>query len=205
MRRREFIALGRRRDGRVAVQRGRAAGRARAADRRAVGLCGKTDPTALTFLGAFRQNLAALGWREGSNLYIDLRWTAGDINRAASFAKEPAALQPDAILANTTPITAAVQHETKTIPIVFVVVADPVGSGLVESLARPGGNTTGFTALEYGVSAKWLELLKEIAPRVTRVAVLRDLTIRNRPIGGNPGGRAGAGRGVDAGRRSRCW
>jgi putative tryptophan/tyrosine transport system substrate-binding protein len=132
----------------------------------------ETDPTAQAFLATFRQGLAALGWSEGNNLYIELRWTAGNINRAVSFAKELVALQPDAILASTTPITAAIQHETTTIPIVFVHVADPVGSGFVESLAYPGGNITGFLNMEGTLAEKWLELLKEIAPRTIRVALM---------------------------------
>ncbi len=132
----------------------------------------ETDLTALAFLAAFKQGLAVLGWNEGKNLYIELRWTAGNINRAVSFAKELVALQPDAILANTTPITATLQHETKAIPIVFVAVADPVGSGLVESLAHPGGNITGFLNMEGTLAEKWLELLKEIAPRTIRVALM---------------------------------
>jgi putative ABC transport system substrate-binding protein len=132
----------------------------------------ETDPTALAFVAAFKQGLAALGWNEGKNLYIELRWTAGNVNRAVAFAKELVALQPDAILANTTPITATLQHETKTIPIVFVAVADPVGSGLVESLAHPGGNITGFLNMEGTLAEKWLELLKEIAPRTIRVALM---------------------------------
>jgi putative ABC transport system substrate-binding protein len=131
----------------------------------------ESDPQAQTRVAAFKQGLAALGWSEGSNLRIDLRWSAGDINRAASLAKELMALQPDAILADTTPGTAAIQHETKSVPIVFVAVNDPVGSGFVESLPRPGGNLTGFLNLEATLAEKWLELLKEIAPPTTRVAV----------------------------------
>jgi putative tryptophan/tyrosine transport system substrate-binding protein len=132
----------------------------------------KTDPTALAFLAAFKQGLAALGWSEGKNIYIEVRRTAGDVSRAVSLAKELVALQLDAILANTTPVAVTLQRETKAIPIVFVAVADPVGSGLVESVARPGGNITGFLNMEGTLSEKWLELLKEIAPRSVRVALM---------------------------------
>jgi putative tryptophan/tyrosine transport system substrate-binding protein len=132
----------------------------------------EADPRAQAYFAAFRQGLATLGWNAGSNLRIDVRWAAGDVQRAASFAKELVALQPDAILAHTTPVTAAIQRETKIIPIVFLSVADPVGSGFVESLSHPGGNVTGFTNLEATLVEKWLELLKEIAPRTTRVAVM---------------------------------
>ena len=132
----------------------------------------ETDPEAQARLTAFRRRLASLGWSEGSNLHIDVRWSAGDVARAASLAKELVALQPDAILANTTPVTAAVQHETNSIPIVFVQVSDPVGSGFVESLSRPGGNISGFLNLEDSMVGKSLELLKEIAPSITVVAVM---------------------------------
>jgi putative ABC transport system substrate-binding protein len=132
----------------------------------------ETDPEAQARLTAFRRRLASLGWSEGSNLHIDVRWSAGDVARAASLAKELVALQPEAILANTTPVTAAVQHETNSIPIVFVQVSDPVGSGFVESLSHPGGNISGFLNLEDSMVAKSLELLKEIAPSITLVAVM---------------------------------
>jgi putative ABC transport system substrate-binding protein len=132
----------------------------------------EADPEAQALYAAFRQGLAALGWIVGSNLRADLRWGAGDINRASSYAKELVAQQPDVILAHTTPVTAAVQNETKAIPIVFVAVSDPIGSGFVESLARPGGNITGFINLEATLVEKWLELLKEIAPRTTTVAIM---------------------------------
>jgi ABC-type uncharacterized transport system substrate-binding protein len=132
----------------------------------------ENDPQSQSLLSAFKQELAALGWIEDRNLRIDDRWAAGDVNRAGAFAKELVALQPKVILSNTTPVTAALHHETKTIPLVFVVVSDPVGSGFVESLPRPGGNVTGFVNLEASLVEKWLELLKEIAPRVTRVGVM---------------------------------
>jgi putative ABC transport system substrate-binding protein len=126
-------------------------------------------------LAAFHQELQRLGWTVGTNVQIDYRW--GDAGAFPRYSEELLALAPDVILASATPSVQALQKVTSTVPIVFAMVADPVGAGLVESLARPGGNTTGFTPMEYGVAAKWLELLKEIAPRVTRVAVLRDLTI----------------------------
>ena len=132
----------------------------------------ENNPRAQYLLSAFKQELAALGWFEDRNLRIDHRWAAGDVNRAGQFAKELVALQPKVILSNTTPVTAALHRETKTIPLVFVVVSDPVGSGFVESLSRPGGNVTGFVNLEASLVEKWLELLKEIAPGVTRVGVM---------------------------------
>jgi putative ABC transport system substrate-binding protein len=127
-------------------------------------------------LAAFTQALQQLGWSEGRNLRIDTRWaTANDIRRHAA---ELAALAPDVLVAGQgTPTTAALLEATRTIPIVFVVVIDPVGAGFVASLARPGGNATGFTIYEYSMSGKWLELLKEIAPGVTRAAVLRDSAV----------------------------
>ena len=128
-------------------------------------------------IAAFVQALQRLGWSDGRNLRIDHRWAAGDTARFQRYAEELLALAPDVILAAATPSVQALQRATRTVPIVFANVADPVGAGFVDSLARPGGNATGFTPFEYGLSGKWLELLKEIAPRVTRVAVLRDLTI----------------------------
>ena len=130
------------------------------------------DPEALLRLAAFKEKLGTLGWAEGRNLTIDIRWTAGDIARAAAFAKELVSLHPDVILTNTTPSTAAVQRETKTIPIVFTIVSDPVGSGFVKTLSRPGGNITGFINLEDSLVQKWLELLKELSPQIARVTVI---------------------------------
>jgi putative ABC transport system substrate-binding protein len=123
---------------------------------------------------AFAQGLQELGWIVGGNVRIDIRWGASDPDRSRSYAAELVALAPDVILASGTPSVMALLPATHTVPIVFANVIDPVGSGFVESLARPGGNATGFSMFEYGISGKWLELLKEIAPRVTRVAVLRD-------------------------------
>ncbi|MFY9838196.1 MAG: ABC transporter substrate-binding protein [Xanthobacteraceae bacterium] len=130
------------------------------------------DPEAQFWLAAFKQRLMALGWTEGRNLRIDTFWAAGDISRAAEFAKALVTLQPEVILSNSTPVTEALHRETKEVPLVFVNVSDPIGSGFVESLPRPGGNVTGFINLESSLVEKWLELLKEIAPRVTQVAVM---------------------------------
>jgi ABC-type uncharacterized transport system substrate-binding protein len=135
------------------------------------------DPEAQARIAAFRQELQQLGWTDGRNVRIDYRWVAGDAGRFHRYAEELLALAPDVILASATPSVQALQQATRTVPIVFANVGDPVSMGFVDSLARPGGNTTGFTPLEFGFGAKWLELLKEIAPRVTRVAVLWDLTI----------------------------
>ena len=135
------------------------------------------DPEAQARLAAFLQGLQQLGWTDGRNVRIDYRWAAGDADRIRRYAAELVALAPDVILASGSPSVAALLQATRTVPIVFAHVADPVGAGFVESLARPGGNATGFTLFEYGISGKWLELLKEIAPGVTRVAVLRDPAI----------------------------
>ena len=135
------------------------------------------DPEGEARIAGFVQGLQQLGWSDGRNVRIDYRWAAGDAGHFQRYAEELLALAPDGIFAAATPSVRALQHVTRTVPIVFAIVADPVGAGFVDSLARPGGNVTGFTPFEYGISGKWLELTKEIAPRVTRVAVLRDLTI----------------------------
>jgi putative ABC transport system substrate-binding protein len=135
------------------------------------------DPEAPARLAAFAQGLGEFGWNVGRNVRIDYRWGAGDAERIGKEAAELVALAPDVILSSGSPSVAALQRATGSVPIVFVQVVDPVGSGFVESLARPGGNITGFSVFEYGISGKWLELLKEIAPRVTQVAVLRDLAL----------------------------
>src|SRR5215469_9114173 len=127
-------------------------------------------------LAAFQQALAELGWSDGGNVRIETRWGAGDADRYRQYAAELVTLAPDVVLAVTTAVAAALQRETRSVPIVFAQAADPVGAGVVASLARPGGNTTGFTTFEYGISPKWLALLKEIAPHVTRAAVIRDST-----------------------------
>jgi putative tryptophan/tyrosine transport system substrate-binding protein len=121
---------------------------------------------------AFAQGLQQMGWAVGSNLRIDTRWGAGDVERHRKYVAELLALAPDVILASGSPELRAVLQATRDLPIVFANVSDPVGQGFVASLPRPGGNVTGFTSFEFGQSAKWLELLKEIAPRVTRAAVL---------------------------------
>jgi ABC-type uncharacterized transport system substrate-binding protein len=132
------------------------------------------DPQSKPRVAAFLQGLQQLGWTEGRNAQIDIRWGVADAASSRRYAAEMVALAPDVILTAASAATAAVQEATRTLPIVFVNVTDPVGAGYVASLARPGGNVTGFTFAEYGMSGKWLELLKEIAPRVTRVAILRD-------------------------------
>jgi putative ABC transport system substrate-binding protein len=132
------------------------------------------DPEGKDRIAAFRQGLQELGWTDGRNVRIDTRWTEADAERMRRYAVELVALAPDVILAATTPGVTAVQHATRTVPVVFVTLIDPVSAGFVSNLARPGGNTTGFALFEYGTSVKWLELLKEIAPGVTRVAVVRD-------------------------------
>jgi putative ABC transport system substrate-binding protein len=124
------------------------------------------------FVATFREGLQQLGWAEGRNIRIDFRWAALDAELMQRFAKELVALQPDIILSNTTPTTTALLQQTRTIPIVFAIVGDPIGSGFVASFARPGGNVTGFNVSEPTQSGKWVELLKEVVPRVARVAIL---------------------------------
>jgi len=123
-------------------------------------------------LSGFTQGLAELGWVDGRNLRTEVRWGSGDVDRIRTFAKELVALQPDVILAHGTPVTAALQRETRTIPIVFVTVSDPVGDGFVAGLPHPGGNITGFLTSESAITAKMFELLSEIAPGLKRVAIL---------------------------------
>src|SRR5574342_267760 len=133
----------------------------------------ESDPRAQARVAAFRQGLQTLGWAEGRNIRIDIRWaTTSDAPAMQRAAKELLALQPDVILSHNTPTTATLLRQTRTIPIVFVVVSDPIGSGFVASFPRPGGNVTGFTNIEPAMASKWLELLKEVAPRVSRVAFL---------------------------------
>jgi len=121
--------------------------------------------------------LQQLGWTDGRNVQIDTRWAGGNANDIRRHAVELAGLSPEVILANGSAAVAPLLQATRAVPIVFVVVPDPVGAGFVESLARPGGNATGITPFEYGIGVKWLELLKQIAPRVTRAAVLRDAAL----------------------------
>jgi putative tryptophan/tyrosine transport system substrate-binding protein len=123
------------------------------------------------------QELQKLGWREDGNLQIEYRRSLGKADSARKYAVELVVLAPDVILANGSSSTGPLLEATRTVPIVFVIVPDPVGAGFVDSLARPGGNATGFSQFEYAVGGKWLGLLKEIAPQVTRVGVLRDVAI----------------------------
>jgi ABC-type uncharacterized transport system substrate-binding protein len=132
------------------------------------------DSEALRRTTALVQGLQRLGWTEGGNVRLDTRWGAGSADLFRTYAAELVALKPDVLLAASGATMPSLLQATRTVPIVFVQVPDPVGAGFVESLARPGGNATGFTNFEYGLSGKWLELLKETAPRVTRAAVLRD-------------------------------
>jgi putative tryptophan/tyrosine transport system substrate-binding protein len=135
-----------------------------------------SDPDAQAQHAAFLQGLQQLGWTDGRNVRIDARWAAGNAADARKYAAELVALAPDVILAGGSSMVEPLLQATRTVPIVFTIVADPLGSGVVDSLSRPGGNATGFMLFEYSLSGKWLELLKEIAPRVTRAAVLRDPT-----------------------------
>ena len=132
------------------------------------------DPYGQARVAAFQQALQQLGWTDGRNARIDIRWHESDADRARRYAQELIALAPDIFLADATVSVTALQHVTRTLPIVFAVVPDPVGAGFVDGLSRPGGNITGFMGFEYGFSGKWLELLKQIAPQVTRAAVIRD-------------------------------
>jgi len=132
------------------------------------------DPESINRLTAFRQALQQLGWTDGGNIAIEYRWTAANPNRRREFAAELVSRQPDVLLVSTGPTLEALLQVTRTIPIVFTSVIDPVGTGQVESLAHPGGNATGFTNIEWVISEKWPDLLKQMAPRITRVAVMRD-------------------------------
>jgi putative ABC transport system substrate-binding protein len=169
MRRREFITLV---GGAAAWPVGAVAQQDRA--RRIGVLMGfaESDREGQAFVAAFREGLQKLGWAEGRNIRIDYRWTGLDKELIQRFTKELVALQPDLILTQSTPATAELLRQTRTIPIVFALVADPIGSGFVASFPQPGGNITGFVTMEPTMAAKWLELLKEIAPRTARVAML---------------------------------
>ena len=133
---------------------------------------GANDPEGILWLSSFIQASRQLGWTEGRNMRLEIRWGASDLGLQRMYAKELVQLQPDVILAHGTTPTGALQRETSTIPIVFAAVSDPVGEGFVESLPRPGGNITGFIFTEGGMGGKWLELLKELAPRVKRAAMI---------------------------------
>src|SRR5262249_33552726 len=132
------------------------------------------DPQAQARNAAFLQGLQQLGWTVGHNVEIEYRWSGGNIDDTRKYAAELVALAPDVIFVPGSAAVAALRQATRAVPIVFALVADPVGSGFVDSLARPGGNVTGFSWVDFGIGAKWLELLKEIAPNVTRAAILRD-------------------------------
>src|SRR5262249_53906544 len=138
---------------------------------------GANDPQTQNRNAAFLQALQQLGWTVGQNVQIDYRWSAGSEDDARKYAAELVALAPDVIFASGGAAVEPLRRATRTVPIVFVLVPDPVGVGFVDSLARPGGNITGFTNFDYGIGAKWLEVLKEIAPNTTRAAVLRDPNI----------------------------
>jgi putative tryptophan/tyrosine transport system substrate-binding protein len=171
MRRREFVAL----LGGVAVvwPRGGRAEQSEPSRRVAVlSSLPETDPLSQEWDAAFRKRLKELGWVDGRNFHLDCRYGAGSVERVRQFASELVALNPDVLVAITTPATAALQAQTHTIPIVFASVSDPVGSGFVASLAKPGGNITGFLDIEGSLSGKWLELMHEIAPSVSRVAAM---------------------------------
>src|SRR5262245_29204338 len=135
---------------------------------------GERDPETQLRVGAFREGLQKLGWVEGRNLRVEYRWGGGSLERTRTYAAELVALKPDVIFGAPTSAAMALYRETRTIPVVLAQVPDPVGVGLVDSLARPGGNITGFALFEYAIALKWLELLKQIAPHVTRVAILYD-------------------------------
>jgi ABC-type uncharacterized transport system substrate-binding protein len=156
---------------------------------RRIGILGPTaadDPEYQDRMAAFLQALAQLGWTVGRNVRIDMRWAAGDAARIRKYAEELVVLAPDVILAPGSATTGPLLQLTRAVPIVFATIPDPVGAGFVESLARPGGNATGFTAFEYGTSGKWLELLKEIVPNMTRVGghIRRDRPVCRDSIGG---------------------
>ena len=172
MRRREFISL---LGGALTAWPFAAQAQQREQMRRIGALIGFTEtdpPDVQSWLAAFRGTLAKLGWREGSTLQIEVRWTGYDSDKMKTFAKELVDLRPDAILSVTTPVTGALVRETQTIPIVIATVSDPISSGFVTNLGRPGGNVTGFALYEASMGGKWLELLKRVAPGVTRVALL---------------------------------
>ena len=172
MRRREFLAL----LGGIAIAARPGMGRAQhpGRTRRIAILLGvaESDPEALSRVGALRQELERLGWVDGRNIRIEQRWTGGDAERLRAYTAELVASAPDVIVANPTPSVAALKQATRTIPIVFALVSDPISSGLVESWAQPGGNITGFTNFESSMAGKWLEALKQMAPRVRQIALV---------------------------------
>jgi putative tryptophan/tyrosine transport system substrate-binding protein len=176
MRRRDFIT----RIGAATAAWPRAARAQQTAGLRRIGVLVSAvegDPKQLEYITAFAQGLAELGWTVGRNVRIEYRWGAGDLDRFRRYAAELVALSPDVVLASAGSIVGAFQQASRTVPIVFVTTIDPVGGGWVESLSRPGTNATGFASYEFSMSGKWLELLKEIAPGVKRVAVIRDPSV----------------------------
>jgi ABC-type uncharacterized transport system substrate-binding protein len=187
MRRREFITL---LGGAVAAWPLAARAQQQAMRRIAVlqGGSDRDDPRARPSVDAFLQALQQLGWTDGRNVKIDYRWPAGDADKARKYAAELVALAPDVILTVSSTSLAPLLQATRTVPIVFVGIVDPVGTGFVNSLSRPGGNATGFMLFDYDLSAKWPELLKEIAPGVTRVAVPSRFCVTHRhwPIRRHP-------------------
>jgi putative ABC transport system substrate-binding protein len=171
MRRREFITLV---GGAAATWPLAARGQQPAKMKRVGVLMGTSDsdPDQKAMVSIFTQALAELGWKEGTNVHIEYRWAAGDTNRLPALAAELARLAPDAIFGQGTPVTRALRQAAPTTPVVFVNVSDPVSTGLVSTLAHPGGNITGFTNYEFSMGGKWLEILKEISPTIGRVAVI---------------------------------
>jgi putative ABC transport system substrate-binding protein len=184
MRRRKFIALlG------AAVTWPLAARAQQPGEMRRIGVLmnlSENDPEAQRLVATFREGLARLGWTDGRNLRIDYRWSGGDVDRIRISAAELVALAPDVILAYGGSVVGPLQQVTRTVPIVFVEVIDPVGAGFVTSLARPGGNATGFSLFEFGISGEWLELLKQISPGITKAVVIRQ------PSSPGGGGQLGA-------------
>jgi putative ABC transport system substrate-binding protein len=173
MRRREFITL----LGGAAVAWPLAARAQQGEPKKRIGLLvpfAERDSEAEAQIAAFLEELQRLGWTSGGNAQIDVRWTGGDVARIGVIAKELLAWQPDVILSRTSAVTAALLQQTRSVPIVFVIVSDPVGDGFVESMARPGRNATGFTNVEASLAGKWLELLKEISPKISQAAVIFD-------------------------------
>ncbi len=171
MRRREVIVL----FGSAAAWWPLAVGAQQAGQMRRIGVLmayAEHDRVAQAYAAAFREGLQKLGWAEGRNIRIDARWATSDAALMQRFAEELVTLQPELILSSSRPTTAALLHQTRTIPIIFAIVADPIGSGFVASFPQPGGNVTGFTDIQPTIAGKWLELLKEIAPRIARVAFL---------------------------------
>jgi len=175
MRRREFITL----VGGVAVALPLAARAQQPEHMRRIGVLVPDDADSRTSYAAFLQTLQQLGWIDGQNVRIETRWAGGSASDLRKYATDIVALAPDVIFANGTAAMVPLLQATHTVPIVFASVADPVGAGFVDTMARPGGNTTGFIQFEYSLSGKWVELLKQIAPGVTRAAVLRDPNIPN--------------------------